>query len=235
LTIAAIGLAIALVVFGSTASSDRPPCRLESKNGKIEIKFSSDSVNCAESRRVYARYTEAAQAGKIDGIYEALEAEGWNCQRNTPTQYPLMTRCRQRTRYFDVVGLTPIVHTNQELSSSRSSEPVSFQTPTGTIACQMSRHEVHCDIFARDWTPPPRPKDCAYPWGHSIELQSSGSKFICGGTAILPDGESGFPILRQGNNAKVGPFTCAMRKQGLVCGADGEQGFLLSFQRIKLF
>jgi hypothetical protein len=100
----------------------------------------------------------------------------------------------------------------------------------------MASTSVRCDIFDRSWSPPPKPEDCAYSWGHSIELHSSGSTFLCTDDAVIsPGGESSVPVLQYGKAVGEGKFGCESREQALVCVAKSGHGFLLSFQKIKLF
>jgi hypothetical protein len=111
-----------------------------------------------------------------------------------------------------------------------------FQTPSGNIGCRVVSTSVRCDIFDRSWSPPPKPEDCAFSWGHSIELHRSGSTFLCTDDAVIsPGGGSEAPVLHYGKTVGQGPFACQSREQALVCVSKSGHGFLLSFQKLKLF
>jgi hypothetical protein len=242
IALVALGVGIAAFAIGGfgesgTPGADTHRCLLEPAGGKAEIRLGSDSVSCPESRRVYAAYAAGMRSGKINGVRAATVVDSWRCQPYGLTAYPSFLRCDHRLRHFDVVSLTPIFHTTQELPRSGSSKAIAFQTQTETIACKMTTHYVLCEIFGRAWTSPAEPAHCTFSRVRSIELRGSGAAFVCTSNAVvLPDGESGLPILMRHNGViSTGPFSCSMRKMGLVCGSPHKHGFLLSFQQIKFF
>jgi hypothetical protein len=215
-----------------------PPCQLDSMGGEVEIELSSESMSCAEARGIYVAFREAVRTGEAPGIGESSEVEGWRCQEYPLAEYPLIVRCRQGARRFDVVGLAATAHPNQGPVQARDApDPVIFQTPSGNIGCRVASTSVRCDIFDRAWSPPPRPEDCAYSWGHSIELDRNGSTFLCTNDALIsPGGESTTtPVLKYGKAVGEGSFACESREQALICVAKSGHGFSLSFQKIKLF
>jgi hypothetical protein len=116
--------------------------------------------------------------------------------------------------------------------------PVSFQTPSGNIGCRVESTSVRCDIFNFDWDPPPVPSSCEVPssWGHSIELDRSGSTFLCTTQPLFNEGDDpNFPILDYGEAVGVGAIACESRERALICVAKSSRGFRLSVEEIKLF
>jgi hypothetical protein len=254
LATAVVALGVAVVLLATNDSSDStgietvasigPPCQLESMGGEVEIELSSEAMSCAESRGVYTAYKEAVRSGKAAGIGGASEVDGWSCREYPLAEYPLIVRCRQGTRRFDVVGLAPAAHTEQapvhpSAGPGSNGRSIIFQTPSGNIGCAMTRANVICNIFKFSWSPPPVPADCEYPaspsWGHAIELTPHGHTFLCTDGAVVDPGGGGFPTLQYGKAVGRGPFACESREQALVCVTKGGQGILISVQKLKLF
>jgi hypothetical protein len=247
--VVALGVAVVILAGGKSDNSGTtvattaqaevgPPCQLESMGGEVEIELSSEDLSCADARGVYTQYKELVRSGQAAGIGKASEVAGWSCEEFPLAEYPLIVRCRQGAAKFAVVGLAPDAHVNQkQIPASGRSEPATFQTPSGNIGCRLSTASVRCDIFKRDWSPPPKPADCEFPgWGHSIELDSSGSAFLCSDDAVIdPNGGSGVPVLQYGKAVEVGPFACESREQALICIAKSSRGFRLSVQEVNLF
>jgi hypothetical protein len=245
-TVVALGVTVALLATNDSSEATKtetvarvgPSCQLKAMGGEVEIEASSEDLGCAESRGIYTAYKEAVRSGEAAGIGRSSSIEGWRCQEYPLAEYPLIVRCRRGAQNFDVVGLAPAAHTNQPppALTSPAPAPLIFQTPSGNIGCQVASAFVRCDIFDRSWSPPPKPEDCAYEWGHSIALHRKGSTFLCTGDAVIsPGGESGAPILPYGKTVGRGPFACESREQALVCVAKSGHGFLLSFQKLRLF
>jgi hypothetical protein len=220
------------------AAGDGSSCQLALRFVEVEIKSQpgSGAVDCPEAQRVFAAYRRETPTLGVFEDGELLEIDGWSCQEISFEEYPLIMKCDRGDLSFQALGMDDSPLTTQAPPLARSTKPVSFQTPTGNVACHLSRHDIECVIFGRAWTPPPRPKGCTYGWGRVVELRvESGARIACAaGGVILPDGESGFPVLPGDASTSVGKIVCENR-QAVVCTAESGHGFLLSFQRLDLF
>lgn len=106
-------------------------------------------------------------------------------------------------------------------TATAAPEPVSFQTPSGNIACMISpgfadiAPSVRCDIATFSYTPPPAPQDCHVVFGHSVLLeQGRPPRFGCAhDTMVL----SHFPTVGYGDSAQQGPFRCDSTTEGVLC------------------
>jgi hypothetical protein len=47
-----------------------------------------------------------------------------------------------------------------------------FTSPSGNVGCYLDPSAARCDISERDWSPPPRPADCAFDYGQGINLSA---------------------------------------------------------------
>jgi hypothetical protein len=119
---------------------------------------------------------------------------------------------------------------------SRTVRLEQFQTPTKNIACAATGEDVRCDIEARSWTPPPRPRSCDadFDWGQRLQHPSDGTATGNCATDTVLDKAS--PVLAYGEASTVGPITCVSRLDGLTCThARTDRGFFLSRGSYKLF
>lgn len=217
------------------ATTAHSHCRFKAPSGKVFVPLEADSSPCAEARRVYTTFDRQTAPTKIIHFGDSLRVDGWTCEPYGQGAYPLLVTCLKGKLHFDVASTTPIIHTFQEQLRPRSAGPTRFQTPTGDVACEMSRYDIRCEIFGSSWTPPRRPKSCPGRWGRSIVLPGATvAHFSCDTEAIvLPDGESGLPILAVGSRTRVQQYVCEMRATGLSCRSR-KHGFLLSFHSFKI-
>lgn len=110
----------------------------------------------------------------------------------------------------------------------------SFNTPSGNVGCVITADSARCDIGQRDWAPPPAPASCELDWGQGLSVAANGAAdFVCAGdTALDPQRR----VLAYGDDAQVGPFTCASREAGVTCRNRGTgTGFFISRERYDLF
>jgi len=51
-----------------------------------------------------------------------------------------------------------------------TTDRVGFTSPSGNVGSIINSAYVRCDIFERDWSPPPRPADCEFDYAQGISL-----------------------------------------------------------------
>lgn len=123
-------------------------------------------------------------------------------------------------------------------------DAAAFVSPTGNITCLMESAaenadaSVRCDVGRFTFSPPPRPVDCEWDWGQSLELGSSAS-FGCisdsiGGSAsvekqnstawflppydsLVSDSGADSVALGYGRALMLGPLRCSSKSSGVSC------------------
>jgi hypothetical protein len=108
-----------------------------------------------------------------------------------------------------------------------------FISPTGNVSCMIDADWARCDIIDRDWSPPPRPADCEFDYGHGISLApGEPAQFVCAGdTAFGAD-----DVLPYGDSITAGVLRCESADKGITCrDAQSGHGFSLSRQAYRLF
>jgi hypothetical protein len=103
--------------------------------------------------------------------------------------------------------------------------PSQFALPSGNIGCYIGDGSVRCDIGERQWEPPPPPQPCELDYGHGIELDAEGTRFVCAGDTVLgsPD------VLAYGDHVQHGQIRCDSDTDGVRCQHLGTgHGFHLS-------
>jgi hypothetical protein len=109
-----------------------------------------------------------------------------------------------------------------------------FTSPSGNIGCMMDFDYVRCDINERNWTPPPRPADCAPQtgYGQGITLPVNGrAQFVCGGDSAMGAGW----VLPYGQSHAGGGLSCMSETTGMRCNNSDGHGFMLSRESYSLF
>lgn len=101
-----------------------------------------------------------------------------------------------------------------------SSEPQSFASPTGNIACAMSADGVTCTIANKQFEVPAA-EGCTGTTGNTIVLTATeGLTTPCvEGPAPAPAGAD-VPVLDYGRSQTVGPYTCTSASNGMSCVVD---------------
>jgi hypothetical protein len=118
-------------------------------------------------------------------------------------------------------------------AAGQASAAVYFHSPSRNIRCVIAATALaRCDITHRDWTPPPKPRNCPGDWanGMQVALQGSG-RFTCVNDAV-PAGRK----LAYGESIRRGPFRCTSRRRGMRCvNVRNGHGFALSRSRARGF
>jgi hypothetical protein len=108
-----------------------------------------------------------------------------------------------------------------------------FHSPSGNIRCVIDRTSIaRCDIGARNWSPPPKPRSCPGDWanGMQVGLRDRG-RFTCASDAV-PAGRR----LAYGRSIRRGRFRCTSRRSGMRCvNRRNGHGFALSRDRARRF
>jgi hypothetical protein len=103
----------------------------------------------------------------------------------------------------------------------------SFTSPTGNIACQLTRDGAACVIAEHDYPANDRPDGCTGRWLPLLEVDLSGAARLgpCEAGVVAPSGGA----LAYGTTSAVGPMSCLSRLTGMVCwsGRSGH-GFRLA-------
>jgi hypothetical protein len=101
-----------------------------------------------------------------------------------------------------------------------------FHSPSGNIACGVSRDGARCDIRERNWRPPPKPRACKQDWGYGLTLGKTGpGRFFCAGDSLFGYGRK----LPYGASVRRGRFKCVSRTDGMRCvNVRNKHGFKLS-------
>jgi hypothetical protein len=113
---------------------------------------------------------------------------------------------------------------------------VFFDSPSRNIGCVIIDGTARCDIVARSWSLPPRPKSCPkiVDFGQGLIVSVSGAaRLVCAGdTARDPHA----PILAYGQADASGSLRCTSAITGMTCrSARSGHGFFLARQRYTLF
>src|SRR4051794_34327602 len=93
-----------------------------------------------------------------------------------------------------------------------------FRTPSKRIACLMLKTSVRCDTFFLN--------DAAF----RLTAHGKGKRIHVTDTVALVKE----PILAYGRSAKIGPFTCASRTDGLTCTNRQGHCFFVRRQRQRV-
>ena len=119
------------------------------------------------------------------------------------------------------------------VAAGEASAAVYFHSPSRNIRCVIAATALaRCDIAQRDWSPPPKPRNCPGDWanGMQVALQGRGS-FTCANDAV-PAGRR----LAYGESIRRGPFRCTSRRRGMRCvNVRNGHGFALSRSRAHGF
>jgi hypothetical protein len=101
-----------------------------------------------------------------------------------------------------------------------SSEPQSFASPTGNIACTMSADGVTCTIANKQFDVPAA-EGCTGTTGHTIVLnESDGLTTPCVEGPAPAAAGADVPVLDYGRSQTVGPYTCTSASNGMSCVVD---------------
>ncbi len=113
--------------------------------------------------------------------------------------------------------------------------PHYFETPSHNIGCFVSSHDARCDIRARSWAPPPKPKSCikiGLDWGQGLAVGPHGAAFVCAGDTTL----GGPVVLPYRSSAQRGTLICVSKVAGITCrNTDNGHGFFLSRASYRIF
>src|SRR5690349_22941905 len=94
-----------------------------------------------------------------------------------------------------------------------------FRTPSKRIACLMLKTSVRCDTFFLN--------DVAF----RLTAHGKGKRIHVTDTVALVKE----PTLAYGKSAKLGPFTCTSRTDGLTCRNRQKHGFFVSRESQRVF
>lgn len=101
-----------------------------------------------------------------------------------------------------------------------SSEPQSFASPTGNIACTMSADGVTCTIANKQFEVPAA-EGCTGTTGHTIVLnESDGLTTPCVEGPAPAAAGADVPVLDYGQSQTVGAYTCTSASNGMSCVVD---------------
>ena len=111
--------------------------------------------------------------------------------------------------------------------------PTHFRTADGNVGCDLEPAYVLCNVVHRSFTPPKKPSDCFYTWGHAVEM-AIGSKgsFFCGHGE---DDSNSKRALQLNQALQVGLVRCRAVASGVRCEGQDGHGFLLTKARYQLF
>lgn len=112
------------------------------------------------------------------------------------------------------------------------SEPTGFITPSGNIACRLDDDYARCDIMDRDWSPPAKPADCRWDYGHGVLIVGAEpATLVCAGDTTFGVEE----VLPYGEAVRVGAMRCESAEAGVTCRSeDSGRGFFLSRESYQL-
>jgi hypothetical protein len=103
-----------------------------------------------------------------------------------------------------------------------------FRTPSGDIACFMSRQFVNCVIAEADWKPPGDPS-CPVSAGRFVTFEADTPTVQCGMPS--PPSEAS-DVLPYGQRIVNEPYRCTSQTRGVTCDTlDGVHGLFLSRER----
>ena len=108
---------------------------------------------------------------------------------------------------------------------------VGFTSPSGNVGSIINSAYVRCDIFERDWSPPPRPADCEFDYGQGISLSlGDEAAFVCAGDTAL----GGAKPLDYGQSASV--MQCDSTESGITCrDTQTGRGFTITREAYQVF
>ncbi|MFF5080927.1 DUF6636 domain-containing protein [Actinoplanes sp. NPDC000266] len=108
-----------------------------------------------------------------------------------------------------------------------------FQSPSRNIVCALTTNEVRCDIFDKNWSPPPQPEDCRQAWGNGMYLESGKAGFTCAGDTLAGTAAR---TLDYGEALRAGSIRCDSTAQALTCeDTKSNHGFGLARADYDLF
>src|SRR5215210_9495964 len=89
--------------------------------------------------------------------------------------------------------------------AGQASAAVFFHSPSRNIRCLIGATALaRCDIAARDWKPPPKPRTCPGDWANGMQVELRGrGRFTCANDAV-PAGRE----LAYGESIQRGRFRC---------------------------
>jgi hypothetical protein len=103
-----------------------------------------------------------------------------------------------------------------------------FRTPSGNIACFISRQVVNCVIAKADWQPPGDPS-CPVSAGRFAAFEGDTPTIQCGMPS--PPSEAS-DVLPYGERIVIEPYRCTSQERGVTCDTlDGVHGVFLSRER----
>ena len=107
--------------------------------------------------------------------------------------------------------------------------------PSRNIACEMAQDHAVCQIMERTFEQPPKPSDCEYDYGETIEIKGDvRAELLCVSDTVFgaPDDFE----LAYGERVSNGLVTCASATSGMTCStASGSHGFELSRGSYRLY
>ena len=108
-----------------------------------------------------------------------------------------------------------------------------FRTADGNVGCDLEPAYVLCNVVHRSFTPPKKPSDCFYTWGHAVEM-AIGSKgsFFCGHGEDYSHSKR---VLQLNQALQVGLVRCRAVPSGVRCEGQDGHGFVLTKARYQLF
>ncbi|MFI5506950.1 DUF6636 domain-containing protein [Mycobacterium sp. NPDC051804] len=108
-----------------------------------------------------------------------------------------------------------------------------FISPTGNVSCMIDVDLARCDIIDRDWSPPPRPADCEFDYGHGIQIvPGETASFVCAGDTAFGAED----VLAYGDAITAGLLRCESAEAGITCRDTGTgHGFTLARDAYQVF
>lgn len=170
-----------------------------------------------EECRGRSYYTEVVAEVPPDAIFVPSEAS------------QLTTPCRS----YKSIQAEEQVEAESDASSAEVPQSSSFFTPSRNIACAVSFESVRCDIASKSWSPPAKPADCQLDWGNSVTVGTAeAAQVLCAGDTLFG---GHYRVLGYGDSIERGGISCLSGTAGVRCSNQNGEGFLLSYQRLKLF
>jgi hypothetical protein len=208
-------------------------CEIEFAGGEAQIRLESSGLTCEGARETFREWRIVREAGDLEKL-------NFTCTEFPFSAYPLLARCEKGPGHFDIVGSGPLREPPQEAPTETgpiAASPVTFQSPSGNIACRVAATGVRCDIFEKEWeAPKPRPSSCAIDnsWGNSFGLNGRGVRILCTGDPMVAfgAGDSGVRVLDYGKFVRVGEFSCGVKKVGVACVSKTGHTLFLSVQEL---
>jgi hypothetical protein len=112
-------------------------------------------------------------------------------------------------------------------------ELTGFVAPSGNVSCMLDADWARCDIIDRDWSPPLRPADCEFDYGHGISLApGEQAQFVCADDTAFGADE----VLPYGESITAGLLRCESTEAGITCrDTKTSRGFEISREAYRLF